>query len=1019
MKLRFKVQPYQTEAVEAVADCFIGQPPPMPVSYRIDPGRDAQASFETEGFRNAEIAPSVDLLANIRAVQKRQHLHPSDTLVSSAAGPVNLDIEMETGTGKTYCYIKTMFELNKRHGWSKFIVMVPSVAIREGVKKSLEITAEHFTETYSRKARFFVYNSERLHELENFSSDSGINVMIINRDAFNRDFKETEKKTGKLRIFDERDSFGSRKPIDVIAANRPILIIDEPQKMQGPATQRALPKFNALFCLRYSATHKTRHNQVHRLDAVDAYREKLVKKIEVTGIRTKGIGGVSAHLYLSGIEVSRAAPVARLTFQVKSKGGAIRLQTRRIRKGDNLYDLSGNLDVYRGFVVTDVRATDSAIEFSNGLTLQDGEATGDVTEGDIRRIQIRETIRAHLDREAMLFDQGIKVLSLFFIDEVAKYRDYEQDDDKGEYAHVFEEEYAALVEEVLGELPLENDAYRKHLEGLHAAKTHQGYFSIDKKGKQIDGKIKARGEDAGLSEDTDAYDLILKDKERLLSFEEPTRFIFSHSALREGWDNPNVFVICTLKQSDNTVSRRQEVGRGLRIAVDNAGNRVDDPATVHDINVLTVVASESYSDFVDALQKETVETLGSRPRKATLDYFKGKELSTEDGPVIVDEAMATALQFHLIKNGYVDETSAITDAWHDARDAETLAPLPEALQPYASQIVELVNTVFSGADLPVPGNGSKVQTNALNEANFKKEEFQELWKRINRKAVYRVDFSSEELVTKCIAALNSGLNVTKLTYIVERGTQSGAITADTLKAGEGFDSTGTSQEQAKSARSPVTYDLLQNIGEAAQLTRGTVAQILKGIDASVFGQFKDNPERFIAEAARLIREQKAAMIVEKLTYDAITGCYDTDIFTVRGKQDFTHAVATPKKHIYDHVIADSGSKPEKDMAKALEDSAEVVVYAKLPKGFKIPTPIGDYNPDWAIAFDKASVKHIYFVAETKGSLQSLELRGTEKTKIECARKFFAELARHANDQPVRYDVVTTYDELMDIVSGVD
>ena len=1013
MKLRFKVQPYQTEAVEAVADVFTGQPPPQSVTYRIDPGAGDRPQFDAEGFRNADIAPGVDLLPNIRAVQKRQHLFLSDTLVSSAAAPLNLDIEMETGTGKTYCYIKTMFELNARYGWSKFIVMVPSVAIREGVKKSLEITAEHFTESYGRKARFFVYNSSRLHELESFSSDSGINVMVINVQAFNATGKENR------RIYEERDDFQSRRPIDVIKANRPILIIDEPQKMEGPATQRALPEFEALFCLRYSATHKTQHTLIHRLDAVDAYREKLVKKIEVTGIRTKGIGGVAAHLYLSGIEVSRAAPVARLTFQNKLKGGAIRLQTLRIRKGDNLYDLSGQLDVYKGFVVSDIRVPEgeaARIEFTNGTVLATGEATGDVSEGDIRRIQIRETIRAHLDREAMLFDQGIKVLSLFFIDEVAKYRDYGQEDTKGEYARVFEEEYATLVDEMLSELPLENAAYRKHLEGLDAAKTHQGYFSIDKNKRQIDGKIKARGEDAGLSDDTDAYDLILKDKEHLLSFEEPTRFIFSHSALREGWDNPNVFVICTLKQSDNTVSRRQEVGRGLRIAVDRTGNRVDDPATVHDINVLTVVASESYSDFVTALQRETVETLGSRPRKATVEYFKGKELTTVDGPVVIDEAKATALQFYLIQNGYIDQTYAITDAWHQARDAETLAPLPETLGDYAPQIVELVNTVFSGADLPIPVDSGKAQANALNEANFKKREFQELWNRISRKAVYRVDFSSDELIDKCVAALNSGLNVTKLTYIVERGTQTADLTSDDLKAGEGFASTQTTQEHAKSARSPVAYDLLKNIGEASELTRATVARILKGIDASVFGQFKDNPERFIAEAARLIREQKATMVVEKLTYDAIEARYDADIFTIRGKQDFSHAVETPKKHIYDYVIADSGSKPEKDMARSLEDSSEVVVYAKLPNGFKIPTPIGDYNPDWAIAFDRNSVKHIYFVAETKGSLQSLDLRGTEKTKIDCARKFFLELARHANDQPVRYDVVTTFDELMQIVT---
>lgn len=1014
MKLRFKVQPYQTEAVEAVADCFIGQPPPSPVAYRIDPGVGRQGTFEAEGFRNADIAPSVDLLANINAVQKRGHLTPSDALIPSAAAALNLDIEMETGTGKTYCYIKTMFELHARHGWSKFVIMVPSVAIREGIQKSFEITAEHFAETYNRKARFFTYNSKRLHELESYSSDSGINVMIINVQAFNATGKDNR------RIYEERDDFQSRRPIDVIKANRPILIIDEPQKMEGPATKKALPEFNALFCLRYSATHKTQHNQVHRLDAVDAYREKLVKKIDVTGIRTKGIGGVAAHLYLSGIEVSRAAPVARLTFQTKGATGTIKLATRRIRKGDNLYDLSNRLDVYDGFVVADIRAPENApgeIEFTNGLTLATGEATGDVTEGDIRRIQIRQTIAAHLEREALLFDRGIKVLSLFFIDEVAKYRDYDQDDDKGEYARIFEEEYAALVGEMLADLPLENAAYRAHLDDIDAAATHRGYFSIDKKGRDVEPDIAKRGEEKGQSTDSDAYDLILKDKERLLSFEEPTRFIFSHSALREGWDNPNVFVICTLKQSDNITSRRQEVGRGLRIAVDKHGNRVDDPAIVHDINILTVVASESYAEFVDALQRETIETLGSRPRKATQAYFTGKQLTTPDGPVEVTEEMARQLYRYLLKNDYTDDTDAITDVWREARDGETIAPLPEALAPFEKQIAELVDTVFSGADLQMPGDSGKRQENVLNEQNFAKQEFQELWSRINRKAVYRVDFSSDELIGKCIAALNAKLNVTKLTYIIERGTQANSITADTLRAGQGFDTTETTQEEAKSARSPVAYDLLRNVGEGAGLTRGTVARILGGVEKAVFAQFQDNPERFIAEAIRLIREQRASMVIEKLTYDALEDRYDTNIFTIRGKQDFTHAVATPKKHVYDYVIADSGSKPEKEMAKALEDSAEVVVYAKLPNGFKIPTPVGDYNPDWAIAFDRNKVRHVYFVAETKGSLESLELRGGEEAKIACARKFFEELSSQANEHPVRYDVVTRYDELMDIVTG--
>jgi type III restriction enzyme len=601
VKLKFKVQPYQTQAVTAVVDCFAGQPMSNGITYRMDPGRKAQTSAFEEGFKNADLAlTELQVLANIKDVQRRQNLPLSDKLVASAGCRINLDIEMETGTGKTYCYIKTIFEMNKRYGWSKFIVMVPSIAIREGVHKSLQITADHFTESYGKKARFFIYNSKRLHELESFSSDAGINVMVINIQAF------AARGADNRRIYEELDDFQSRKPIDVIASNRPILILDEPQKMEGAATMEALPKFKPLMILRYSATHKTQHNRVHRLDALDAYNQKLVKKIAVRGIQTRGLAGTNAYLYLEGIEISKKAPVARLEIEVKLASGEIKRQLRRLEFRDDLFAESGELDQYRdGFTISQIDARNDTVEFTNGVVLQAGEATGDVSERDIRRIQIRETIKAHLDKEKQLFAQGIKVLSLFFIDEVVKYRDYAQPDEKGEYARVFEEEYELLKAEYLAELAIDNDAYRKHLAGIDAAKTHNGYFSIDKKTNRLkDPSVGARSVD---SDDVDAYDLILKDKERLLSFAEPTRFIFSHSALREGWDNPNVFVMCMLKHSDNTVSRRQEVGRGLRLSVDQNGDRMDNPAVVHDINVLTVVASESYRNFVAGLQKEIAD----------------------------------------------------------------------------------------------------------------------------------------------------------------------------------------------------------------------------------------------------------------------------------------------------------------------------------------------------------------------------------------------------------------------------
>ncbi len=1006
MKFKFKIQPYQTNAVDSVIDCFSGQQNNASIGYRIDPGTVRQASAYDTGFKNADIQLTDNqVLDNIHAAQRLQNLPLSEKLVMSAGCKFNLDTEMETGTGKTYCYIKTMFEMNKRYGWSKFIIMVPSIAIREGVYKSLKITADHFTESYGKKIRFFIYNSKRLHELESFSSDAGINVMVINIQAFNA------RGADNRRIYDELDDFQSRRPIDVISSNRPILILDEPQKMEGKATMEALPKFKPLMILRYSATHKTNHNKIHRLDALDAYNQKLVKKIAVRGIAIRGLAGTNAYLYLESIEISKKAPVARIDMEIKLKTGEIKRKVMRLEAGRDLYVVSGNLDQYRGFTISQIDFNQDTVEFTNGHSLTAGEATGDVTEATIRRIQIRETIKAHLEKEKQLFTQGIKVLSLFFIDKVAKYRDYDQPDENGEYARIFEEEYEILKAEYLGELALDNEAYRKHLASIDVSRTHDGYFSIDKKTKRLkDPKVGARSVD---SDDVDAYDLILKDKERLLSFEEPVRFIFSHSALREGWDNPNVFVMCMLKHSDNTISRRQEVGRGLRLSVNKDGDRIDHPATVHDINVLTVVASESYKDFVTTLQKEISESLSSRPRKADEAYFTGKTIKTDTGTMEITSAMAKQVYRYLIKNDYTDDTDQVSQDYHTAKEAGTLAPLPAELAPHAEQIFALIDSVFSEAQLPEVGDDRKPKINPLN-ANFDKKAFQELWSRINHKAVYRVEFDSDELVQKCIGALNKELRVTPLKYTIQAGIQNAQISDTQLKDGDSFQVQETTTEHGGSVHSLVKYDLLGNLAENTNLTRKTVADILTKIEPSIFAQFKQNPEHFISEASRLISEQKATIIIERLSYDEVADQYESDIFTAnQSKQDFTKAGQKLKNHIYDYVITDSDV--ERKFVAELDTSTEVIVYAKLPRGFLIPTPVGDYNPDWAISFKEGNVKHIYFVAETKGTMSSMELRGIEKTKIECARKFFDELNRKITADNVKYDVVTDYGKLMDVV----
>lgn len=1027
MKLQFKVQPYQTEAVDAVVDVFTGQPYADGVKYRIDPGKDAAATLlEDAGLRNAEIALTPpQLLTNLHRVQQAHGLTLSKDLkdpVKKSAAPINLDIEMETGTGKTYVYIKTIMELHKRYGWSKYIVVVPSIAIREGVKKSFDITAEHFQQLYGTKPRTFVYNSSRLHELERFSSDSGVQVMIINIQAFNATGKEA------LRMYQVLDDFQSRKPIDVIAANRPILIIDEPQKIEGDAKKpskslEALGLFNALFALRYSATHKIERIKVHRLDAVDAYNQKLVKKIAVRGITVKHLAGSTAYLYVDGLEVGKGAefPKARVELEVQTAQG-IKRQVKRLSQGMNLHDISGGIEAYKGLFIRDVDANRDIIELSNGDIIGAGEVTEDVAEDQKRRIQIREVIRAHLDKERELFAQGIKTLSLFFIDEVAKYRDYYREDTLGEYARVFEEEYEAVRADYLGQLDLDEAAerYRTHVEAIPVRSTHEGYFSIDKKtGHSVDGKIAARGDFAGQSDDVDAYDLILKDKERLLSFEEPVRFIWSHSALREGWDNPNVFVMGMLKKSDNTTTRRQEIGRGLRLSVDQHGERMDNPVTVHDINELTVVTDESYTQFVTALQKEIVESLSARPRTASVDYFTGKQFKTADGSTsVVEQAVAQALYFHLIKNDYIDETGSVTQAYKDARADGTLAvPASEVLKSVIDFVWPLVDALY--LDVPTPIDGRKPKKIPFNEANFKKREFQELWGRINHKAVYQVEFDSAELIKNCIHALDTSLNVTVMQYLVESGKQVVGLEVEQLEAGTGFKVSETKVEHsAVSAGSTVKYDLLGEIAEKTQLTRRTCAAILTRINPGTFAKFKQNPEQFITEAARLINEQKATVIVEHLAYDPLDHRYDSSIFTEnQTAQDLSKAGDKLKKSVYEYVVTDS--KVERSFVEQLDVSNEVVVYSKLPRGFFIPTPIGGYNPDWAIAFrdDTTKIKHVYFVAETKGSMSTLQLKGVENAKIECARKFFASLNDKAENDGVKYDIVDSYDSLLQLVGA--
>lgn len=1015
MELKFKHQKFQADAAKAVVDVFAGQPYLTP-SYMMDRGSGTYQQSTTEdldytGWSNHKIVPELNdrlILEHINTIQRANQIKPSEKL----EGRFNLTIEMETGVGKTYTYIKTMYELNKHYGWSKFIVVVPSIAIREGVYKSFQVTQEHFAEEYGKKVRFFIYNSSQLTEIDRFASDNSINVMIINSQAFNARGKDAR------RIYMKLDEFRSRRPIDIIAKTNPIMIIDEPQSVEGKKTKENLKQFNPLLTLRYSATHKSDsiYNMIYRLDAMEAYNKRLVKKIAVKGITESGSTATESYVYLESINLSKSAPTATIQFDFKGATG-VRKITRTVTEGYNLYDNSGQMEEYKeGFVVSRIDGRDDSVEFINGIKIFAGDVIGKVSEEQLRRIQIRETILSHIQRERELFYKNIKVLSLFFIDEVAKYKQY---DDSGQpingiYADMFEEEYNDIVSNL--QMGVGEDEYLKYLDSIPAEKTHAGYFSIDKKGKMVDSKLKNKKERT--TDDVDAYDLIMKNKELLLDRNpkrSPVRFIFSHSALREGWDNPNVFQICTLKQSSSETRKRQEVGRGLRLCVNQDGERMDTNALgndVHNVNLLTVIASESYDSFAKGLQSEIADAVSDRPKAVTVDLFVGKVIKDNNGnEQVVDYSMANAIQFDLIVNGYIDKKGILTDKYYEDK-ANGEIKVAEEVADSAASVIEIIDSIYDSRTMQPENARSNNVELVVDESKLAMPEFKALWSKINSKSVYVVDFDTDELVRKAIDSLDRKLRVSKIYFKVETGAMEQIKSKDELVSGESFvKEESASYGNITPSNSNVKYDLIGKLVDDTGLTRKAIIQILKGIKPTVFNQFKENPEEFIIKASALINDQKATSIIEHITYDVMDEKYGKDVFTdptIKGRLG-TNAMKA-KKHLYDHIVYDSTN--ERDFATELDVNKDVAVYVKLPDGFYISTPVGHYNPDWAIAFYEGTVKHIYFVAETKGSMNSMQLRLIEESKIHCAREHFKAIS----NGEVVYDVVDSYKTLLDIVT---
>lgn len=1030
MKLQFKEQDFQVNAVQAVVDCFEGQPLKtnrftLERSKELIRKAKQAASGEQSldfgleeeiGYRNAAIQlMETQMLKNIQEVQKKNDLHESQQIERPRGVKLgyNLTIEMETGTGKTYTYIRSMYELHKKYGWSKFIVIVPSIAIREGVYKSFQVTQDHFQELYGHKINPFIYNSGRPQDIENFASDSRISVMIINTQAFNARGKDAR------RIYQELDQFGTRKPIEIIAQTNPILIIDEPQSVDGARTLESMQDFNPLFTLRYSATHKVEYNKIYRLDALDAYNKRLVKKIQVKGINLKGSTGTNGYLYLESISLSTTKPpYAVIEHEKRTATGSISKKRVKVAEGYNLYEQSGNMPAYKNQTVTEINGYLNKVVVG-GQDVYPGDILNDKDEHAFRRVQIRECILSHLQKEKQLFGQGIKVLSLFFIDTVEKYRVYDElgDQQLGEYAQIFEEEYEKCLMEngqLLmtdeGQTPIDNSplSIYNYWKRDSASKVHNGYFSIDKKGKTVDPTVK-RGKEE--SEDVSAYDLIMKDKERLLSFEEPTRFIFSHSALKEGWDNPNVFQICALKhaESGSLTRRRQEVGRGMRLCVDKRGVRQDFELVgdqVHELNKLTVIASESYEAFAKGLQKEIADTLKDRPQKAEVDYFISKVITNEQGEELrLTEDDAKKLQFKLIVGEIIDEDYKITPKGKELIE-QGKVPLPEKLEPYKESVCKLLQTIYTGGEFKPEDERQTVILNT--NKNFAKKEFQALWDKINLKTIYEVQFDTEQLIQDSKVKIDAQLNIGDRVYEVKTGELEDG-TAEQMKEGSLVKESKRQYMKLKNdLYSNTVYDVIGEIEVQTNLTRRTIVEILKKIKQEKFLLIRKNPEEFIGKCSKLINEVKASLIIDHITYHKTEERHDSKTVFTNDKFALRKSELL-KKHIYDFLTSDS--KIESDFATALENSTEVVVYAKLPKSFYVSTPVANYSPDWAIVFDKDKVRHIYFVAETKGSDSDMDLREIEKLKIHCATEHFKEIS----GAQVKFEKVSSYEKLMDIV----
>lgn len=994
MKIQFSADlDYQSDAFNAVADIFKGQDKLQTnftvATARKGPTIDIFANQSELGIGNKLDLLDDELLENIRTVQLKQGLKQTSELASR-----DFTIEMETGTGKTYVYLRTIFELNQRFGFTKFIIVVPSIAIKEGVYKSLQITEEHFKENYDNTPYdYFVYDSKDLSPVRSFATNDAIQIMVINIDAFRKSFTDPDKEDKANIIHRPNDRMNGMRPIEFIRDTNPIVIIDEPQSVDPtPKSKEAIASLNPLCTIRYSATHKEKYNLMYKLDSIDAYERKLVKQIEVASIQVKD-GHNKAYIRLLSVDNKKSPITAQIEFDAMQNGQVKRI-TKKVRSGADLLELSGGRDVYDGYVVNDIYCEpgNEYIDFtSKPEIIRIGEMVGDVSPDEYKRLQIRKTIEEHLDKELKLTKDGIKVLSLFFIDKVANYRFYDDDGNpkKGKYALIFEEEYRQLIKK-----PKYHSLFNEvDTESLVDA-VHDGYFSVDKTGKSK-GQIKDTNGTTQLDED--AYNTIMRDKEWLLSFGCKLKFIFSHSALKEGWDNPNVFQICTLNETTSVIKKRQEIGRGLRLAVNQDGVRVHG----FEVNTLTVMANESYEDFVNQLQKEIEEEEGIKFGVVEKHLFANIVIETEDHKqAFMGADNSEKIWAYLHDAQYIDKSGKVQDKLRvDIK--ENKVDLPEELQAHAGQIIATLKKVAGNLNIKNAGDKKPV---ALNKAVYLGEEFKQLWDRIKYKTTFRVDFDVEDLIKKCTAEIQKNLIVGKTKFIYEKGVtkieRGGIGTAETSQTSHVYD--------AKDYALPDIVSYLQN---ETNLTRRTLVAILT--QCGRLQDFKNNPQKFTDEVSAMIKRQMRHFIVDGIKYEKIGDdhYYAQELFDDKELIGYLNKnMLEAQKSVYDHVVYDS--EVEADFARSFEQSKDVKVYAKLPGWFKIETPLGHYNPDWAVLVDHDGGEKLYFVVETKGSILGEMLRPIEKAKIDCGREHFKALG-----EAVGFTVADNFDTFMDKVAG--